>query len=471
MRRERENRWLLRGVAEFVADKGAGLTPTEQAMGFFNEMEETQTSLSQHNQSDTVLLNKLKMAFKNYPPMTQAVSRFLNMNLSPLQLATSVRDELVTASIARGQRRTVTAQPATLSSSHGAFFVDDVDFAVEHLVVDRKFSATAKKPPKGRACFICGKDGHFMHSHSDEERERHMTAWRAKRGNSGRGATAYAAEAVDCQHGEDDDPEGSDDDSPDFVMHNVVEWVDERGEEAMQSLTQNKLIHALNATTATTDGFPNYSEEEFQGIIVDTGAAKISSGGYGQFKALKRLMPSVFLDRSVRGTKKVKYGIGIADCLGKTTVKTPIGDLTFWIMDAETPFLLCLQDMNKLQVFSWNTKQVLLSDISDVQVPVVMRFSHAFMVLPEMRQDWAVYSEACFTTADLQRLHRRFGHPSVGRTHTLLEKAGFDEVHDGTNEDLKEALRQVEKYCHQCQVNGPRPQRFQVQRRSLAASL
>ncbi|CAK7274868.1 hypothetical protein SEPCBS57363_006386 [Sporothrix epigloea] len=60
MRRERENRWLLRDVAEFVAEKGAGLTLAEQAIEFFNEMEETQTSLSQSSQSEKVLLDKLE---------------------------------------------------------------------------------------------------------------------------------------------------------------------------------------------------------------------------------------------------------------------------------------------------------------------------------------------------------------------------------------------------------------------------
>ena len=99
LRRERENRWLLRGVAGFVEEKGSGLTLAEQAMGFFYEMEYTQSSLSQSNQTTRVLLDKLKLSYKNYPLMIQAVSRFLNMHMSPLQLATAVRDELVTAAM------------------------------------------------------------------------------------------------------------------------------------------------------------------------------------------------------------------------------------------------------------------------------------------------------------------------------------------------------------------------------------
>ncbi|CAK7563560.1 MAG: hypothetical protein SEPTF4163_001429 [Sporothrix epigloea] len=202
LRRERENRWLLRGMAEFVEEKGSGLTLAEQAMGFFYEMEDTQSPLSQSNQTTRVLLDKLRLSYKNYPLMTQAVSRFLNVHMSPLQLATAVRDELVTAAIAQGQRRVVHIPPTLNKTYHGAFFVDDVDFAVDHLVVDRKCSSAAKRPSKGRACFICGNEGHFMNTHSKEERERHMEVWRAKRGNSDRGVRAYASEATDCQYGE-----------------------------------------------------------------------------------------------------------------------------------------------------------------------------------------------------------------------------------------------------------------------------
>ena len=59
----------------------------------------------------------------------------------------------------------------------------------------------------------------------------------------------------------------------------------------------------------------------------------------------------------------------------------------------------------------------------------------------------------CYLTdIELQRLHRRFGHPSVHRLHQLLERSGH-------NVELQ-ALQYLTKYCEHCQKYSRSPGRF-----------
>jgi hypothetical protein len=53
-----------------------------------------------------------------------------------------------------------------------------------------------------------------------------------------------------------------------------------------------------------------YSEVEFHGIMPDTGAARISTGGQPQFRALQRELPSLSLDETQAGRAKIRFGPG-----------------------------------------------------------------------------------------------------------------------------------------------------------------
>lgn len=57
-----------------------------------------------------------------------------------------------------------------------------------------------------------------------------------------------------------------------------------------------------------------------------------------------------------------------------------------------------------------------------------------------------------FTTKELGTLHRRFGHPSIERLHSLLESAGHDTE--------RTAIEQLNKFCEHCQKHGKSPGRF-----------
>ena len=61
------------------------------------------------------------------------------------------------------------------------------------------------------------------------------------------------------------------------------------------------------------------SKELFRGFLIDTGAAKVSSVGISQFRALQRIR-DVKLDTTRKGT--ITFGVDVRDVLGVIIVNT-----------------------------------------------------------------------------------------------------------------------------------------------------
>jgi hypothetical protein len=111
------------------------------------------------------------------------------------------------------------------------------------------------------------------------------------------------------------------------------------------TLATDPFTYTLNTSSS------RYTLDVFLGIVVDIGASKKSTAGYGQFQALQQSNPAVELDTSTKGQVIVQFRIGSTSSIGTTSVHTPIGEVQFHIVDANTPFLLYLVDMDKLQVY------------------------------------------------------------------------------------------------------------------------
>ena len=114
------------------------------------------------------------------------------------------------------------------------------------------------------------------------------------------------------------------------------------------------------------------------GIMVDTGASKKSTGGYGQFEALQAADPSIRLDTSTKGQVNIQFGIGSASSIGTTELNSPVGKIQFHIIYVDTPFLLSLADIDRLQVYYNNLINTIVTPVKEV--PVVRRFGHPFLL-------------------------------------------------------------------------------------------
>ena len=94
-----------------------------------------------------------------------------------------------------------------------------------------------------------------------------------------------------------------------------------------------------------------YDDKEFRGIMLDTGAAKGSTVGEEQFQAYcKFIGRKDYMDRS--RTSNCKFGFAVAKGVGIAQVEFPMGTLifsaTFHVVNKPTPFLLCMNDMDRL---------------------------------------------------------------------------------------------------------------------------
>jgi hypothetical protein len=103
-----------------------------------------------------------------------------------------------------------------------------------------------------------------------------------------------------------------------------------------------------------------YTLNEFYGIMIDTGASKKSTAGYGQYLAYKKVN-NITINTTKAGTINVQFGISSIPSIGSITIDIPIGRIEFHIIEANTLFLLCLADMDSLGVFYNNLMNILVT--------------------------------------------------------------------------------------------------------------
>jgi hypothetical protein len=101
--------------------------------------------------------------------------------------------------------------------------------------------------------------------------------------------------------------------------------------------------------------------KEFYGVIIDISASKKSTTGYRQYLAYKNTtIDNTDINTTQIGAVNVQFSIRSAALIGSVIIKTPIGLIDFHIIKANTPFLLCLIDIDKLRVYYNNVTDALI---------------------------------------------------------------------------------------------------------------
>ena len=207
-----------------------------------------------------------------------------------------------------------------------------------------------------------------------------------------------------------------------------------------------------HASVGETFTLGRYDDVRFQGILPDTGAAGISTAGEKQATALMRLRPDIHIDRTTAGSHTVHFGKGDATSIGTVDVPTPVGRIRFEVVPTDTPFLLCLRDMDRLGVTLDNLTNTLKTKNGE-KFPIIRKWGHPWLLL----DDSDTMAWCNLTETELRQLHRRFGHPSVRKLTDVLQRAGHD-----TNSSI---LEKITKRCHQCQIHNKAPSRFKFRLR------
>ena len=105
----------------------------------------------------------------------------------------------------------------------------------------------------------------------------------------------------------------------------------------------------------------------------DTGAAGLNTGGFPQFQALQKIT-NVQLDTST-ASKKVRFGPGdLVSSHGTYTVLTPLSNIVFHVLPINTPFLLCLQEIDRLGYYLNNEIDGIVQ--GDRIVPIHRKYGH-----------------------------------------------------------------------------------------------
>ena len=292
-------------------------------------------------------------------------------------------------------------------------------------------------PPQGSSprfhakCYVCGKEN--------------CRSWKHPRGERRKVAEQFFAMMLDEVEEEDSNKESSDesdaatppdprnDDGAAYTMH----------------LSDSSVFHALTGAVSPPI---RYGATAFKGIMIDTGSNRYSTAGKAQYEAYRiatgkkpPLLPSMV---------SCAFGMGATSALGAVVIPFPFSDIileaTFHIVKADIPFILCLKDMDELGVHYNNLTNRLTHEASGRSIPVVRDNDHPFI-------RWNMMTHCLLTETELRRLHRRFGHPSAEKLHSLLRRA---DITDATDPDLRQTLEAISRECEACQRNAQAPRRF-----------
>jgi hypothetical protein len=156
---------------------------------------------------------------------------------------------------------------------------------------------------------------------------------------------------------------------------------------AHRLISKNDII--INDTTTeltfysyTSSSDARYDDREFKDLLIDSDAARKSIEEMRQFKALQRINDDVKLNKSNRLV--FKFEIEDTKSVDSIELETPLEMIIFHIVEANTPFLLSLADLDRLRIYFNNLTNELIQDRPQTELknrhPVIRRYEHAFLL-------------------------------------------------------------------------------------------
>ena len=146
------------------------------------------------------------------------------------------------------------------------------------------------------------------------------------------------------------------------------------GTETIAVLNDRSTLHAFtkadpfDETEATSNQLldetltfhSRYTSETFQGIMPDSGAAGVSTAGKPQVLALQRLDPTIKLDTIAAGLHTIRFGKGEVISQEIIIILTLINDIPFHVVLINTPFLLYINNIDRMGVKLDNLENMLI---------------------------------------------------------------------------------------------------------------
>ena len=112
--------------------------------------------------------------------------------------------------------------------------------------------------------------------------------------------------------------------------------------------------------------------------MIDIVAFKQSAARYRQYFAYKKDLTPIPVNRTKTGAINVQFGIVSTSSIGSLLLDIPIGIIEFHIVETDIFFLLCYEDIDKLNIYFHNLENVLIT--STKFVPVIRHFGQPFLL-------------------------------------------------------------------------------------------
>ena len=210
---------------------------------------------------------------------------------------------------------------------------------------------------------------------------------------------------------------------------------------------------SVNSTTSSTFESCQYNDRQFQGACGDNGSQGTVIG-VKQAKAYCKMTGKRYVLQ--RSKTRYKFGDGCRNSFGALEIRLTIphgGYLPIIadVVDADIPLLLGLDLLRQERLLLNYITNELESWSYGWWLPLVNKFGHVFV-------EWRKPSRVLYTKAELQRLHLRFFHPSVGKLYNLLKRARPKD----TNNNVYKILEDITRACNECRNHAVKPFRFRA---------
>lgn len=196
-----------------------------------------------------------------------------------------------------------------------------------------------------------------------------------------------------------------------------------------------------------------YPTSEFFGIMLDSGSTT-SVVSERQLQAYRNWTGyATTLQPLANARLSSMHGSG--RILGLSEFRFPFADsfrsFHARVSNGDSPLILGLSDHRRLGMNVCSISNTVTMGDGSI-LPLKSMRGHLFLVWKPAAE------ETLYTTPELKRLHRRFGHPSTEKLIQFLERCDADQIDSQTSKTLE----QIAKSCNGCQRSSKAPVRFRV---------
>ena len=196
-----------------------------------------------------------------------------------------------------------------------------------------------------------------------------------------------------------------------------------------------------------------YTKKFFFEILIDTEISRYSTIDYEQFLAYSKIIKTP-INSIKTEIIHVQFDIKSILFIKSIIITIFINQIEFHVIKIDMFFLLCLADLDWLNVYYNNINDILIQKKSITFV--IHRFEHSFLLWNSALQNCIIeffnYNFCFLIEIELRKLHKRFEHFSIKKLKFFLKRLNY--------EINRSVLKQLIKYCDSCQKHIKISKRF-----------